>query len=274
MLIKVLGSGSCELRAARSSPAYLLQAGGVKLMLDLGQGAWRLLLEAGHQPDQIDGVIISHPHLDHMADLIPLLFALKYDPELSAAARMTLLAHPGVGQMLADLQGVFGSWLDPPAEALARLWLEPGQETSLGGVCIAAAAVEHHAHSLAWRLEAGGVSLVYLGDGGASESLARFAAGADLLICHCAGSDAAPKPGHLYPEASGRLAAAAGAGALLLSHFYRAVDPQEAAASAAANFGGAVWAAYDGLELEVTAGGVQAGKGQQLEPGKGEGKVS
>ncbi len=258
MRLTVLGSGTCELRAGRSSPAYLVEAGGVNLMLDLGQGAWRRLLDTGRDAAGIQGVIISHPHLDHMADLIPLLFALNYDPELAAKARMTLLAHPGVGHVLEGLDQVFGSWLQTPETVLTRRWLEPGQGTQLGGVAISTAAAVHHEHSLAWRLEAGGVSLVYLGDSEASDGLAGFASGADLLVCHSAGSDEAPKQGHLYPAGCGELADRAGVKSLLLSHFYRNVSPQRAVASAAKRFAGPVWSAFDGLTLELGPRGATA----------------
>ncbi|MBU1276143.1 MAG: ribonuclease Z [Proteobacteria bacterium] len=256
MRITVLGSGTCELRAQRSSPAYLVEAGGVRVMLDLGQGAWRRLLDSGRRVAEVDGVVISHPHPDHMADLIPWLFALKYDPVLAAQAQSTLLAHAGLEPLLAALDQAWSGWLNPPLEVLTRRWLEPGDEAALGEVRIGTAAAVHHAHSLAWRLEAGGRSLVYLGDSEAGGELAALARGADLLICHCAGTDQEPKAGHLHPAACGELAAAAGVGALLLSHFYRVVGPEEAVASAAACFSGPVWAAFDGLQLELTAGGV------------------
>ncbi|MCA1989723.1 MAG: MBL fold metallo-hydrolase, partial [Desulfarculus sp.] len=93
MLLMVLGSGSCELRADRSSPAYFLRAGGFDLLLDLGAGAWRRLTEAGGDPSRVGAVALSHAHPDHLADLIPLLFALNYDPELSQRASLDLLGH-------------------------------------------------------------------------------------------------------------------------------------------------------------------------------------
>ncbi|MEW5913291.1 MAG: MBL fold metallo-hydrolase [Thermodesulfobacteriota bacterium] len=253
MIIRVLGSGTCELRRERSSPAYLVEAGGSAMLLDLGQGAWRRLLQAGRDPAALAGVLISHPHPDHLGDLLPLLFALNYDPHL-AGARLALLAHPGLEQVLAGFSAAFGKWVEPPAGALERRWLTPGQETSLGPVTIKTAAAAHHPHSLAFRLEHGGAALVYLGDSEASPQLTALAAGAGLLVCHCAGSDRSPKPGHLHPAACGRLAAEAGAQALLLSHFYCDVDPEQAAASAAEHFSGAVWAASDHLELSLGPG--------------------
>lgn len=258
MRITVLGSGTCELVAERSSPAYWLEAAGQGILLDLGQGAWRRFLDGGHQAAEVDAVVISHPHPDHMADLIPLMFALNYDPVLASQARISLLGHSGLEPLLGALNQAWGNWLNPPSELLDRRWLEPGERTLLGGVRITTAAAAHHPHSLAWRLEADGRSLVYLGDSEASSGLARFAQGADLLICHCAGTDQEPKAGHLYPAACGRLANEAQAGALLLSHFYRVVEPEQAVVSAAAHFSGDVWAAFDGLRLELTAEGTTA----------------
>jgi ribonuclease BN (tRNA processing enzyme) len=255
MLLTVLGSGSCELRADRSSPAYLLQAAGFSLLLDLGAGAWRRLTEAGLDPAQVGGVVLSHSHPDHLADLIPLLFALNYDPELARRASLDILGHRDLEPLVAGLQGLFGTWLTPPPERLRARWLAPGRSLDLGPLTIHTAAADHAPTSLAWRVEAEGQSLVYLGDSRATPELARFSRGAGLIIAHCAGSDQKPKPGHLHPRAAGELARRAGAGGLLLSHFYREVDPDLAVASAAEAFGGPVWAARDLGRWRLAAGG-------------------
>lgn len=252
--LTVLGSGTCELRRERSSPAYLLETSDFALLMDLGQGALRRLLDLGRDPAALGGVLLSHHHPDHLGDLLPLLFALNYDPRLRQEASLSLLAHTGLAPLLAGLQGLFGTWLSPPPQRLRPVWLRDGQATDLGPWRVRAAAAEHTPHSLAFRLELEGASLVYLGDSQASPALARFCQGAGLLIAHCAGTDQAPKPGHLGPSEAGRLAAQAGVGALLLSHFYADVDPQQAVAAAGALFAGPVWAARDLLALDIPAG--------------------
>ncbi|MCB2188232.1 MAG: ribonuclease Z [Deltaproteobacteria bacterium] len=257
----VLGSGTCELRVEASSPAYLLEAGDTSLLLDLGQGALRRFLEEGRDPRQLTGVILSHHHLDHLSDLLPLLFALNYDPGLADRTRpLVLAAHPVVGQVLEGLHQVFGNWLDPPAGRLDTRWLEPGQITALGGLMLRTAPAQHIASSLAFRLESGGDggSLVYLGDSEAAPDLAAFAQGADLLVAHAAAPDGRPKTGHLSPVEAGELAAAAGVGGLLISHLYREMDREAARESAAAAFGGPVWVARDGLCLCLEDDGVGA----------------
>jgi ribonuclease BN (tRNA processing enzyme) len=245
MRLTVLGSGSCELIAERSSSSYLLEAGGATILLDAGQGALRRLLDSGREPSELDGVVLSHLHLDHIADLIPLFFALSYDPELSARARFTLVADPRAGDLLSGLAGAVGTTLDVEPPSVTRQWLAPGEACDIGPVAIRAARASHTEASLAYRFEHGGSSLVYLGDSEASPALVDLARGADLLIAHCAAPDSAPKPGHLHPSAAGELAAAAGVGSLLLSHFYRVVDPEHAVASAGERYRGPVWAARD-----------------------------
>lgn len=254
MSLTVLGSGSCELRQARSSPAYLLRAGKTAAMLDLGQGAWRRLLEQGVAPVSLQGVLLSHHHLDHMGDLLPLLFALNYDPVMNEKARITLCGHSGLARIMEGLAGVFGDWVRPPERNLQTVWLEPGDMAQLGGISIRAAAARHMETSLAYRLEYEGLCLVYLGDSEYDAALADFARGADLMVAHSAATDANPKPGHIGPSQAGRLAAQAEAKALLLSHFYREVDPLKAVTAAGKEFNGKVFAAEDGLCLDLNAG--------------------
>ena len=254
MRLTVLGSGSCELRQERSSPAYLLQAGPSKFVLDLGQGAWRRLLDQGVKPASLQGVLISHHHLDHISDLLPLLFALNYDPVMNQQACMALLGHSGLSRVLEGLEGVFGDWVRPPEKNLRHLWLEAGNKIELAGVKIRVAAASHMETSLAYRLEYEGLSMVYLGDSEYVHDLADFALGAELLVANCAAPDSNPKPGHIGPSQAGRLAAEAEVKALLLSHLYRVVDPLKAVASAGKQFDGRVFAAEDGMSLNIMSG--------------------
>ena len=249
MLLHILGSGTCELRRDRSSPAYLVEAGDTAVLMDLGQGALRRFLQTGRDPAGLAGVLLSHHHLDHLADLMPLLFALNYDPHLNRRASLTLVGHAGLARVLEGLGRVFGSWIQPGPERWQVRLLEPGRQTELGDIRITTARASHMETSLAFRLERGEASLVYLGDSQYAPELVELARGAGLLLAHCAAPDHAPKPGHLTPAGAGELASAAGVGMLVLSHLYREVDPQAAVASAGRAFSGPVLAARDHLEL-------------------------
>jgi len=250
MRLTVLGAGTCELGRELASSSYLVRHGDGAVMLDLGSGAWRRLHEAGFAPQAVQAVLLSHHHLDHMAELLPLTFALNYDPAM-AGAHITLAAHREVEPVLAGLAGVFGEWVEPPAERLGHVWLSPGDRARVGPFAISTAAARHVETSMAYRLEAGGASLVYLGDSAATDELAGFARGAGLIIAHAARAEDEDKPKHMSAGEAGKLAAAAGAGALLLSHISSDIDPQDAVAAAAAHFEGQVRAAEDLMELGV-----------------------
>jgi len=58
-------------------------------------------------------------------------------------------------------------------------------------------------------------------------------------------------PNHLTPGGAARLARAAGAERLILTHFYPAMDPEEARARAALLFPGRIELARDGATFEL-----------------------
>jgi ribonuclease Z len=257
MRLSVLGSGTCQLWQRRSSPSYLVEAGGMKLMLDMGQGSLRRLVEAGHQAAGLDAVLISHHHLDHMADLLPLLFGLNYDPDLSARGKITLLASKKFEHVLEGLEAVYGKWINPGEPGLKKVFLSPGDSVQLGGVKIITSEVRHLETSIGFRIEHGGRSLVYPGDSAYCEPVLELARGADLLIAHVGGDDDNIKPKHLYPRAAGELAARAGVKALLLSHIYHPMNPDAAVKSAAREFDGPIQAADDLMTADIQPDGVE-----------------
>lgn len=256
--LTVLGSGTCELRAGRGSAAHLVSAGGANILLDAGRGALAAMLAAGVEAAELNAVMLTHHHPDHMADLVPLLFALNYDPALQGGARVSIMGHPGIAPVVDGLDSALGRWLKPKHNNADFKWLRAGDALEVGEVKITVAEARHIATSLAYRLERSGASLVYLGDSEYSEELAEFSQGADLLLANCAATDQRPKKGHMGPAQCGRLAAEAKAGALLLSHMYCGVDPAEALAAAGKVFGGPVLAAFDRQSLSIAPGIVTA----------------
>jgi ribonuclease Z len=254
MRLTVLGSGTCQLWEGRSSPGYLLETADQTMILDLGQGALRRLCQAGKAPADLNAALISHHHLDHMADLLPLLFGLNYDPVTSVRASITLMASAKFAEVLEGLRAVYGKWIDPPAPALHKVFLEPGEKINLGETLVATARAKHIETSIAFRISSGGASLAYLGDCAYCQSAVELAKGADLLIAHLGGGDQDMKPMHLYPAAAGELAAQAGVSALLLSHLYSHMDIKEAVLSASKTYSGPIFPAHDLQVLDIGPG--------------------
>ena len=67
----VLGSGGpMPMASGRASAGYLILTDGhPRLLMDLGGGSYQRLGESGARIDKIDAILLSHLHIDHMADL-------------------------------------------------------------------------------------------------------------------------------------------------------------------------------------------------------------
>ena len=74
----ILGSGTCVPSLERSSCSVLLELESARIVMDLGPGTMRRLLEAGVEIFDVTHVFISHFHPDHTGELVPFIFSCKY----------------------------------------------------------------------------------------------------------------------------------------------------------------------------------------------------
>jgi ribonuclease BN (tRNA processing enzyme) len=235
----------------RGAPAYAVKAAGRLLLLDLGSGACRALLRHDLNFSQVDLIALSHLHPDHIGDLVPFLFASHYALGYTRQEPFWLLAARGFQDFHDRLKGAFGQWVEAPPGLLMLRELQPGEPDQFvwDDLAIRTAPVNHLHGSLAYRVEAGGRSLVYSGDTDVSDSLVELARGADLMVLEC--SNPFKTPGHLTPEEAGALAARAGVARLILTHFYPPCDEVDVVAQAAKEFAGEIIRAEDGLRVKL-----------------------
>jgi ribonuclease BN (tRNA processing enzyme) len=247
----VIGSGTGVPSRRRGSPCLALKAAGRLLVLDLGAGSLRSLLGCGLNFSAIDVLALTHLHPDHVGDLIPFLFATRYSLGYTRQEPFRLLAARGFARFHHRLMEAFAGWVEPPPGLMDLKELAPDgpDEVREEGLLIRSAPTNHTEGSLAYRVEAEGRSLVYSGDTDESDSLVDLARGADLLVLEAA--NPFKVAGHLTPREAGRLAAKAGVGRVLLTHFYPPCDEVDVVALAAQEFSGEVLRAEDGLRLAV-----------------------
>lgn len=249
MELIIIGSGTGVPSLRRGAPALAVKAAGRLLLLDLGAGTLRAMLRWGLDFNQIDILALSHRHPDHVGDLVPFLFATRYSLGYTRQEPFWLLAAEGFVDFHSRLRSAFGDWVSPPAGLMEIKELSPQEPDGARweGLTIKSAPTNHIEGSLAFRVEAGGRSLVYSGDTDESDSLVALAQGADLLVLEAA--NPAKVPGHLTPTEAGRLAARAGVRRLLLTHFYPPCDEVDVVALAATEFAGEILRAEDGLKI-------------------------
>jgi ribonuclease BN (tRNA processing enzyme) len=253
MRLTTLGTGTISLSPARACAGYLVESADVRLLIDCGAGIARRLAELEVDWWAITHVAISHFHADHIADLPTLVFAWKYARLPGRTAPLEIIGPPGTAALLDRLAQAFGDWVTRPESfPLTVRELEAGAATDLGGgTVLSTCKVPHTEESLAYSVAAGGRRLVYSGDTGYDEALARWAAGCDLLLLECSLPDTLAIATHLTPRQCGALAAIAAPAVLALTHFYPPVEDAEIEREVALGFAGRMVRCADGWRTEI-----------------------
>ncbi|MGI3164399.1 MBL fold metallo-hydrolase [Pseudooceanicola sp. 200-1SW] len=258
MQITVIGAAGGYPYGGHACSSFLVESRGQSLLLDAGPGVALRVLGRG-PAIQLDGIAISHCHPDHVLDLIPLGYALMTEWISTRSLRRVPLALPEGGTaFLQSLSALFGHkhWRfteDDCGPGFDRLrdtaaagqdWLfevfeihefTASDSFDIAGLSLATCAVDHMPGAVALRLSDGDKTLVYTGDTRWTDALPPFAADCDLLIAdaHFSGSEP-PGGAHMSPAEAARLAKAARARALMLTHLAAPSDAEAALASARA----------------------------------------
>jgi len=252
--LTVLGGSSASPNAGQGCSGYLVDTGGTRLVLDLGPGT---LPELRRHADfrRLDGVVVSHCHLDHCLDLLALRHGLAYNPVRREEA-VPVWLPPGGGELLARAAAPFDECDEPGvfARTVRVAEYDPGRPLVIGEATVSFAPTVHYLPAWAIRVEAGGVAVGYTGDTGPSADLAGLFGGVSVLVAEGTLPEAGTRPWaerkSLTAAEAGELARAAGAGVLVLTHLWQEFGVEAARERAAAVFPGRVEVARPGLVVE------------------------
>lgn len=199
----ILGSGTLELDPSRGSACHLLRGDAVRpVLLDSGPGCIDRLARLGLDPMTLAAVVHSHLHLDHLADLFPLLFhrcmSSVRPPEL------VLSGAPGHEQRMIQVAKLLYPQLLQSCLGFHEI-LPNGRPHPLPGTPhrIRAFPASHSQAARILRVEGDDPSpwsVAYSGDSGLCPGLAEAAEGVDWLVIECTTPDDARREGHLGPE--------------------------------------------------------------------------
>ncbi len=256
MKITILGSGTGYPTLRRSACAVLMAIGEDRLLFDMGLGTLRRLLESGTALSDVTHIFFSHHHPDHCAEFPSFLFASKYPASLSRQRPITVIGR-GVDELYAQFRGIYGRWIEPEPALLNLLDLDRIDQPNLAAASfrIEIRPVPHIESSVGYRVTASdGTTVVYTGDTAYSEDVVALAQDADMLITEASVPDGQDTEGHLTPSLAGRIAAEAGVGRLVLTHFYPECDGVNLAAQCRRTWSGPLTLAEDLLTLWVSAG--------------------
>ena len=248
MRLTFLGTGSAMPVPDRVQTGLLLESADRSLLVDCGSGVLHRLSRTDVGYEGVSTVLLTHHHLDHVADLLPLLKARW----LAGEEHLEVIGPTGTKSLLDGLLDVH-EYLQGRVDLSVR---EVGPTSfSVAGFEVSATETEHPMDCLAYRFSAPDAAgdVVFSGDGEATSGLAAFADGAAVLAHDCSFPDDVDVSNHPTPSQLGRALAGRDVGRVYLTHLYPHTRGrhEEMLESVRAHYDGEVAIARDGLRVAV-----------------------
>lgn len=244
MELTIIGHWGGFPKEGEASSGYLLTHNGFHLLIDCGSAVLSRL-QTIISAEGLDGMILSHYHPDHTADIGVVQHALyvgkfinQYDKTL-----------PIYGHML-DMEG-FNQLTYK--DVIAGIAYKPEEILHTGPFKVSFLQTHHSVPCFAMRIETNERTLVYTGDTSYFEELADFAGEADVLLCESnfyKGMDGSAA-GHMTSEEAGMIAHQSGVDKLILTHLPHFGDLSKLRVEAAEQYAGEILMASAGLKITI-----------------------
>lgn len=253
--LTLLGTGTPTPSLKRASSGYLIEIGSDVIVMDLGPGAYRRLLETGKHVTSVTHALFSHLHYDHCSDLVPLMLQ-RWDQGAGRIPELQVLGPKPIRRMIDQLFGRDGAFAPDLTARIEhqgsidifvarggvppRAWPQPEVSELVVGEKVmgsdweltvgAASHVQPYLECFAYRFDSPAGSICYSGDsGGVAPGLVELARGADILV-HMNHYFSGSEPTSVYRAVCGnhedvaQVARNAGVKTLVLTHFLEQID--------------------------------------------------
>lgn len=220
----ILGSGTGIPSLRRGSPGLLLISKSSNILIDSGSGALRRMLEVGITYQDIDLLLYTHVHPDHISDLVPILFACKY-ADLPRQKEMPCVGGPGFKHYFKKIKNTYGPWINPGSNYHLTIKQISQKPLPFQDLKIYSKPMAHMPESVGYRIEfKDGKSIAISGDTDYCKNMIDLSFGVDLLVLECSFPDGRKVEGHLTPSLAVRIGSESCCKRLLLTHFYPVCD--------------------------------------------------
>lgn len=258
MIVTILGSAAAGANAGSGCTGYLVRAGGTTVLIDCGPGTVPELKRWIDVRD-LDAIVISHMHLDHILDLVTLRGAYRYAPE-PFEGRIPLWLPPGGAEILDGLAAPLDLDHHSPLffdQVFATQEYNPIDSLQVGSVSIDFAPAQHSMPAWAMRIARTGSegAIGITGDTGPVTRLTAFLQGVETLVCEATLLESEVSPidrGHLTAQEAGRMAQTCRAGRLILTHTWDEWGADRLTRDALSAFDGPVEIAWPGMEISIS----------------------
>lgn len=239
MRLRVIGFWGGYPSIDEASSMYMLEKDGFTLLLDVGSGGLSKL-QKYKQISDIDAVVLSHYHADHIADVGVLQHALIVQAHLSGKKdKLPIYGHQ-------EDMIFFNTLDDDYTEAIPY---DPGEVLKVGPFFIRFLRTKHSVPCFGMRITDGKSTLVYTADSAYQPEWIPFGRNADVLLSECnfyAGQDATVS-GHMNSEEVAAIAKQAGINHVILTHLPHFGNHAELVEEVKDYYDGKVELAHEGL---------------------------
>ena len=212
--LTLLGTGTCQIEFERRASSVLLELDGTYILFDCGHGVVQRLLEAGVEHQQVQHIVLSHFHPDHVSDLVPFLQAGAWSRRNPRTQDLHIYGPAGVQRVVNGLMDVFGAnSLQQPSYAVVvhEVTDEHFEIDSHHCEFLSLPPAGNHGLRFKWR----GRSYALTGDSYFHAEEIAFLKDTDLAVIDS---------GHIEDREIVELAVASQAKLIVCSHLYREID--------------------------------------------------
>jgi len=243
LLLTVVGFWGAYPEENGATSGYLLEDGEKIVLIDCGSAVLSKIQNL-IELREIDAVVLSHYHADHIADIKCLQYAASIDMILGKRRNTLQIYGHKYTEDFDEL-----SYLD----ATEGIPIREESTVKIGSMNFTFSRTVHPDPSLAIRVQKGNSTIVYTGDTAWYEDLVNFSMYADLLICESSlyNANAGAVEGHMTAGEAGKLAKMTQARRLLLTHLPHFGNHEQLIEEAAENYSGPIDLASQITSLKI-----------------------
>jgi ribonuclease BN (tRNA processing enzyme) len=243
MKLTIIGPWGGYPKANEASSGYLLQQGEFNLLIDCGSGVLSFL-QNHIDPVNLNAVVISHYHPDHIADIGVLQHALLIGKYFHKEIKTLPIYGHRESEEYKSLTY---------KDITKGLMIDENTKLSIGPFSVRFLKTRHPVPCYAMKIVSSEGTLVYTADSAYQEAFVDFAKDCDLLLCESnlfSGMNG-DQAGHMTSTEAGRIAKRSGAKKLVLTHLPQYGSLQQLKEEAEREYDGPVILAEKDLQIIV-----------------------
>jgi ribonuclease BN (tRNA processing enzyme) len=197
--LSILGSGSAFSGCGGNACAVMDE----RVMVDVGSPPHVLLPRLGLRPHDLELILLTHFHLDHLGMLPLLLGALAYHDDPPEPGHLRIGGPPGTRELVRRLVITgFGTFIQRRIDEVVApeyVVLQDGDDVQIAGSRVRSHAVVHSTGpSLAYSVTRNGLRVGFSGDSTLCPGIRRLSAEVEVMVCECTSMVGPAEGGHMW----------------------------------------------------------------------------